>query len=82
MAKPLIKRLAERHITLKLSATAYQLIAKNGFEPEYGARPIRKALEKKLENPLSDKILSGEIKAGNSVTVGVSKGELTIKVID
>ena len=82
MAKPLIKRLADRHITLKLSATAYQLIAKNGFEPEYGARPIRKALEKKLENPLSDKILSGEIKAGNSVTVGVSKGELTIKVID
>ena len=80
MAKPLIKRLAARHITLKLSASAYQLIAKNGFEPEYGARPIRKALEKKLENPLSDKILSGEIEAGNRVTVGVTKGEVTFKV--
>lgn len=82
MAKPLIKRLAARHITLKLSTSAYQLIAKSGFEPEYGARPIRKALEKKLENTLSDKILSGDIKAGNTVSVGVSKGELTFKVTD
>ncbi|GFH42404.1 ATP-dependent Clp protease ATP-binding subunit ClpC [Lactococcus hodotermopsidis] len=80
MAKPLIKRLAERHISLKISASAYQLIAKNGFDPEYGARPIRKALEKKLENPLSDKILSGEIIAGSTVNVGVSSEEIILKV--
>jgi ATP-dependent Clp protease ATP-binding subunit ClpC len=80
MAKTLVKRLSDRHITVKISASAYQLIAKNGFEPEYGARPIRKALEKKLENPLSDKILSGEIKVGSLVTIGVSNDKITIKV--
>lgn len=80
MAQPLVKRLADRHITLKISAAAYQLIAKNGFDPEYGARPIRKALETLLENPLADKLISGEITAGSLVTAGVSKGELTLKV--
>lgn len=80
MAQPLVKRLADRHITLKISAAAYQLIAKNGFDPEYGARPIRKALETLLENPLADKLISGEIAAGSLVTAGVSKGELTLKV--
>ncbi|GFH41199.1 ATP-dependent Clp protease ATP-binding subunit [Lactococcus insecticola] len=82
MAQPLVKRLSERHIALKISAPAYKLIAKNGFEPEYGARPIRKAIEKKLENVLSDKILSGEIKAGSSVSVGASADELTFKVTE
>ncbi|MDR1605925.1 MAG: ATP-dependent Clp protease ATP-binding subunit [Streptococcaceae bacterium] len=80
MAKPLIKRLAERHITLKIATSAYQVLAQKGFEPEYGARPIRKALEKELENPISDKILSGEIKSGGQLTVGVSRGRLVIKV--
>lgn len=80
MAQPLVQRLADRHITLKISAAAYQLVAKTGFDPEYGARPIRKALERLLENPLSDKILSGEIQAGSLVNAGVSKDELTLKV--
>jgi ATP-dependent Clp protease ATP-binding subunit ClpC len=80
MAQPLIKRLANRQITMKISATAYQLIAKQGFEPEYGARPIRKALEKQLELPLSEKIIKGEIKAGSTVAIGASSDTITFKV--
>ena len=80
MVKPLVDRLANRQITLKLSASAYQLIAKHGFDPEYGARPIRKALEKDLENQLSDKLLLGEIVTGSLVTVGTRSDKLTIKV--
>ena len=79
MVKPLVDRLANRQITLKLSASAYQLIAKHGFDPEYGARPIRKALEKDLENQLSDKLLLGEIVTGSLVTVGTRSDKLTIK---
>lgn len=80
MVKPLVDRLANRQITLKLSASAYQLIAKHGFDPEYGARPIRKALEKDLENQLSDKLLLGEIVTGSLVTVGARSDKLTIKI--
>ena len=81
MAQPLIKRLAQRTITLKISASAYQLIAKNGFDPEYGARPIRKAIEKQVEDQLADKLLTGEITAGSQVTVGARNNEITFKVI-
>lgn len=81
MAQPLISRLAKKQITLKISASAYQLIAKNGFDPEYGARPIRKAIEKQVEDPLADKLLTEEIKAGSLVTVGARKDLITFKVI-
>ena len=80
MVQPLVDRLANRQINLKLSANAYQLIAKHGFDPEYGARPIRKALEKELENQLSDKLLVGDIVAGSLVTVGTMSDKLTIKI--
>lgn len=81
MAQPLVKRLAKKNITLKISATAYQLIAKNGFDPEYGARPIRKAIEKQVEDQLADKLLIGEINAGSQVTIGVRKDQITFRVI-
>ncbi|MDN6030447.1 MAG: ATP-dependent Clp protease ATP-binding subunit, partial [Lactococcus plantarum] len=81
MAQPLIKRLAQRNITLKISASAYQLIAKNGFDPEYGARPIRKAIEKQVEDQLADKLLTGEISSGSQVTIGARNKGMTFKVI-
>ena len=58
MSKSLIKRLAEQDIHVKLTPSAIKLIAEVGFDPEYGARPLRKALQKEVEDLLSEQLLS------------------------
>ena len=78
MSKSLIKRLAEQDIHVKLTPSAVKLIAEVGFDPEYGARPLRKALQKEVEDLLSEQLLSGEIKAGNHVSIGASNKKIKI----
>lgn len=80
MANDLTKRLKEQDITLKFSTAALDLIAKNGFTPEYGARPLRRELQKEVEDQLSEKLLLQDIKADDNVTVGVHNGKIDIKV--
>ena len=58
-----------------------KLIAEIGFDPEYGARPLRKALQKEVEDLLSEQLLSGEIKAGNNVSIGASNKKIKIAQI-
>ncbi len=77
LVKDLQKRLAERKIGLELSDEAKAWLAKEGYDPIYGARPLRRAIERHVENPLSAKILGGELKEGDTVKVAVSAGELT-----
>jgi ATP-dependent Clp protease ATP-binding subunit ClpA len=74
--------LAERRITLVLSDEARRHIVKVGYDPHYGARPLKRTIQKELETPLGRKILSGEIQDGNTVDVGFdeNKGELTFAV--
>ena len=55
------------------------LIAEEGFDPEYGARPIRRAIQKKIEDPLSEALLSGEIRFGQKSDNRSQKGKVTIK---
>ncbi|WP_305774441.1 ATP-dependent Clp protease ATP-binding subunit [Lactococcus lactis] len=81
MSKSLIKRLAEQDIHVKLTPSAVKLIAEIGFDPEYGARPLRKALQKEVEDLLSEQLLSGEIKAGNHVSIGASNKKIKIAQI-
>ncbi|MGF7407227.1 ATP-dependent Clp protease ATP-binding subunit [Lactococcus lactis] len=81
MSKSLIKRLAEQDIHVKLTPSAVKLIAEVGFDPEYGARPLRKALQKEVEDLLSEQLLSGEIKAGNHVSIGASNKKIKIAQI-
>src|SRR5574340_618508 len=81
MSKSLIKRLAEQDIHVKLTPSAIKLIAEVGFDPEYGARPLRKALQKEVEDLLSEQLLSGEIKAGNHVSIGASNKKIKIAQI-
>ena len=81
MSKSLIKRLAEQDIHVKLIPSAVKLIAEVGFDPEYGARPLRKALQKEVEDLLSEQLLSGEIKAGNHVSIGASNKKIKIAQI-
>jgi ATP-dependent Clp protease ATP-binding subunit ClpC len=64
------KRLVERKITLELNDLAKQLLIDNGYDSKFGARPLRRAIEHYLEDPLSEKLLDGTVKDGCVVTIG------------
>ncbi|MDQ8375841.1 ATP-dependent Clp protease ATP-binding subunit [Enterococcus faecium] len=80
MSKAIIKRLKEQDIQVKITPSAIDVIGKAGFDPEYGARPIRRALQKEIEDRLSEALLGGEIRLGDHVIVGASKGKITLNV--
>ncbi|MGV8944201.1 ATP-dependent chaperone ClpB [Thermomonas sp.] len=70
------KRLGERGIGIELTDAAYVLLADVGFDPVYGARPLKRAIQQQLENPLATKILSGEFGSGDTVKVDADGGKL------
>jgi len=72
----LARRLLERKITLELSANATSLIAKEGFDPVYGARPIKRTIQRLIIDPLAQKVLSGEFKEGDTVFVDAQDGKV------
>jgi ATP-dependent Clp protease ATP-binding subunit ClpB len=74
--KVLAKRLLERKITLDLSENAKSLIAKEGFDPVYGARPIKRTIQRLIIDPLAQKVLSGEFKEGDTVFVDAQDGKV------
>ncbi|MSQ36873.1 MAG: ATP-dependent chaperone ClpB [Chloroflexi bacterium] len=69
-------RLAERKITLELSPNALALIAKKGYDPAYGARPVRRAIQRLVVDPLAQKVLAGEFKEGDTVFVDGRDGAI------
>jgi ATP-dependent Clp protease ATP-binding subunit ClpC len=71
------KRLYDRDIKLELDNEAKAWLLKEGYEPAYGARPLRRAIQRHVENPMSSRILQGEIKDGDTVVVGVSDDVLS-----
>src|SRR5271170_6470607 len=73
------KRLAERHIELHLSDTAKELLARKGYDPVYGARPLKRIIQRELETKLSRALLRGEIADNSRVEVVATKGELEFK---
>ena len=72
------KLLAERKIELKLDEAATAWLANTGYDPVYGARPLKRVIQKNLQDPLAQKILAGEIKDGDTATVAIRGGALTI----
>ena len=72
--KGLLKLLEEQGIKFEMTPEAHKAVAMRGFNPEYGARPVLGTIRKELRNPLSKMIISGEVKAGDTVQVGL-KGE-------
>ena len=72
----LAKRLAERKIALELTPNAKALIAKEGFDAAYGARPIKRTIQRLVLDPLAQKVLSGEFKEGDTVVVDVENGSV------
>ena len=69
-------RLAERKISLELTDNAKALIAKEGFDPAYGARPIKRTIQKLILDPLAQKVLTGEFKEGDTVLVDAQEGKI------
>ena len=80
MAKDIVKRVAERDVKLNITPAAIDVVAKAGFDPEYGARPIRRALQNEIEDRLSEALLEGKIVTGSTVTIGAKKGKITLSI--
>ena len=81
LCQDLIQRAKEQlDITLKIKSAAKKLIAEAGTDRKYGARPLKRALQTKLEDPLTEAILNGEIKRSDLVETGVSKNEIKFSV--
>lgn len=80
MAKELITRVKEQNVELKITAAAIDLVAKAGYDPEYGARPLRRALQTEVEDLLSEALISGEIQSGDQVVIGASHGKIKLTV--
>lgn len=80
MSQSVIRRLAEQDIRLKITPAALDVIGKAGFDPEYGARPIRRAIQKEVEDRLSEALLAGQVRIGDQVTIGAKKGTITLNV--
>ncbi|WP_174734487.1 ATP-dependent protease ATP-binding subunit ClpC [Mesobacillus harenae] len=79
MSEQLKKRLKEQDITLELTEAAKEKISVEGYDPEYGARPLRRAIQKHIEDQLSEELLKGTVLTGQSVTVDVEGGEFVVK---
>jgi ATP-dependent Clp protease ATP-binding subunit ClpB len=76
------RRLAEARISLEVTDAARALIAREGYDPTYGARPLRRAIQRLIENPLSRRILAGEFHAGETVRIDARNGELVFDRTD
>ncbi|MEG1560419.1 MAG: ATP-dependent Clp protease ATP-binding subunit [Clostridia bacterium] len=79
MLKNVAERLKERGIILSVTDSAKELLIGDGFDPQYGARPLRRAISREIEDGLSEGILKGTIKLGDSVTVSVIDGKLSFE---
>lgn len=80
-ADKLISRLKAKDITLSLSPEALSLIIKNGYDPQYGARPMRRAIERLLEDPLAEALLRGDVKTGDKIEAVQTDGAETLNFL-
>ena len=80
-AASLRSRLASRRIELELTDAARALLVEHGYDPAYGARPLKRTLQREVENPLALKVLSGEVSEGDRVVVDAGDGEITFQRI-
>src|SRR2546428_848166 len=75
-------RLKLKEIEIVLDTPAHEFVIEKGFDPTYGARPMRRAVERYLEDPLAEELLRGGVKAGDVVEVSVSEGKLVFRVAE
>jgi len=73
------ERLTDQEIRLEISPTARELLAQEGYSSEYGARPLRRVIQRRVEDPLSDAVLAGQFGPGDTVLVDAEGGEIVLK---
>jgi ATP-dependent Clp protease ATP-binding subunit ClpC len=71
-----------KEIEIVLDTTAHEFVIEKGYDPNYGARPMRRAVERYLEDPLAEELLRGNIKAGDRVEVTATDGKLAFHVAE
>jgi len=76
----LAKRLADRSLTLVVEDAAKDLLAQEGFDPQFGARPLKRVIQNRLENQIAKKLLAGEVHEGDTIVVHAVDGDLEIEV--
>ena len=79
MAEDLRKRLKEQDVSFELTEAAVKFLAKEGFDPQYGARPLRRAIQKYIEDRLSEELLLGKIRKGDHLVIDEENGALTVR---
>ncbi len=82
MIEGLRGRLEAPELCIEFTTAAKYMVVDRGYDPMTGARPLRRALEQMVEGPLSERILSKELGAGDTVIVDVDNGELTFRVVE
>ena len=75
--KKVAKRIKDKDITIVLDDKAKEMLIEKGYDPQYGARPMRRAVERYLEDPMAEEILRGNLKPGDATNVSAEKGKLT-----
>ena len=80
MVKPLVQTLAEKGIALKFQASALKWLATHGYDPEMGARPLRRTIQTQVEDYLAEILLRGEVAEGQTLKVGVKSGQLNFTI--
>ena len=75
----LTERLAERELTLELQDTALDTLLEAGFDPVYGARPLKRAIQRYVENPLAEALLSGQFEPGDKILVTMDAEQVVFK---
>src|SRR5436190_14785793 len=79
-AESLRKMLGERDLQLDLTERALDALAEEGYDPNFGARPLKRTLQRRIQNPLALQLLRGDFKPGQTIRVDVEKGEFTFEV--
>ncbi|PIU99624.1 MAG: type VI secretion system ATPase TssH [Candidatus Tagabacteria bacterium CG_4_9_14_0_2_um_filter_41_11] len=76
------KRLSERDINLKVSPEVLVMLAKEGFDARYGARPLNRLIQSKILNPIAEYIVRGKMSGGGTISISASKGEIVIGIVE
>jgi len=66
------KRLAERHIEIELTESAREFLVRSGYDANYGARPLKRAIQREVETPIARLILSGEVRDGQNIRIDIN----------
>jgi ATP-dependent Clp protease ATP-binding subunit ClpC len=77
-----LTRIKAKEVHIEMSQSAKEFLIEKGYDPQYGARPMRRAVERYLEDPLAEELLRGHVKAGDRVEVVAAEGRLTFHVAE